>query len=319
MVSELLYDSAKLYYLDGMSQENIAAKLKISRSQVSRNLKKAREFGLVEVKLNPPKKMEYNELAAKIVSRFGLKEIIIAPLEKYSLPTDEDIIKTISQAGARYLEKLIPAHAVAGIGWGRTVYSTILSMAQRRNAENTTFIPLIGGAGQAEPWYQVNTLVDRITEKLGGKVSFLNEPAVVTGKPAPATQEGSSVLSQTERMWELVDLAIVGLGTAIRYSPVLASEMDPKLIVRFLNMETVGDILARFFDCKGNICNDGSEALITGMNIASLKRIENVVCLSGGEKKIKGIAAAAANGFINILITDSWSAQKILEMADICY
>ncbi|MBA7563770.1 hypothetical protein ES708_05430 [subsurface metagenome] len=145
----------------------------------------------------------------------------------------------------------------------------------------------------------------------------MNKPAIVTGRQPPAVQEDPSALSRTEKMWGLVDLAIVGLGAAIRNSPVLASEIDPKLIVQFLHMETVGDVLARFFDSKGKISNSGSETLITGMNIASLMKIENVVCLSGGKKKIKGIAAAAASGFINILVTDSWSAQKILEMADI--
>ncbi|MEW5818137.1 MAG: sugar-binding domain-containing protein [Spirochaetota bacterium] len=313
---QTLYETAKMYYLDNISQEEIARKLSLSRSQISRNLKKARNLGIVEIRLNQPRETDCEELACRLKNRLELKNVLVAQLDHPAKPGDEEVISAIATTAARYLETLIPAAGIVGIGWGRTVYRTVIGIGSVSKAFNTTFIPLIGSAGQYEPQYQVNTLVDRLSEKFSGKVVFLNSPAILNSDDAVNHSRTRRNISQAERMWVLCDLAIIGLGGPVQNSPVLRSEINPELIVKLLKREAVGDILARFFDSHGEICNAEVETSIFGIDINVLQTIKTVVCLSGGEIKIKGIITAASKGFFNVLITDAWSARKILEILD---
>ena len=50
----LLADVAQQYYLEDMTQEQIARRIGVSRSNVSRMLKDARERGVVEIRIHHP-------------------------------------------------------------------------------------------------------------------------------------------------------------------------------------------------------------------------------------------------------------------------
>ncbi len=58
--TDLMYRVAKLYYIDEFKQEKIARRLDISKYKVSRVLRKAKEEGIVKVKIIKPK--ESNEI-----------------------------------------------------------------------------------------------------------------------------------------------------------------------------------------------------------------------------------------------------------------
>ena len=56
-----------------------------------------------------------------------------------------------------------------GIGWGKSIYAFINEFSD----ENLTFlqpswIPMIGGLGEAEQYFQVNELIRELQRKLGG-------------------------------------------------------------------------------------------------------------------------------------------------------
>ena len=307
----LLYEVAKMYYLEDMNQAEISRKLGISRPQVSRYLKKARETGLVEIKLNLPFENEYSDLENELKEKLGLKDVVVAPLEN-QLSTDEDeLIKKIGTVAGHYLIPLIEKSSLVGLGWGRTVHKTVLSIEYQTDSSNTTFIPLIGGTGQAAPHYQVNTIVDRLAEKFGAKRVFLNAPAFFKDEKFYNDTLNDNRISAVTDMWKLVDLAIIGLGGPIQSSGILRSEISPESILELIKKNPVGDILSRFFDADGIPCNTGLELHLLGAGVDLLKKIDNVVCVSGGEKKVEAITAAARAGYFNILVTDQRTAVGI--------
>ena len=65
-----IYRIARYYYADGFSQDQIAGKEGVSRSQISRLIDKARELGLVRITLVPPSSLRAEELARDLAS-FG--------------------------------------------------------------------------------------------------------------------------------------------------------------------------------------------------------------------------------------------------------
>ena len=52
--TELMYKVANLYYLNEFKQETIGRKLKISKYKVNRMLKKAKEEGMIQIRVVKP-------------------------------------------------------------------------------------------------------------------------------------------------------------------------------------------------------------------------------------------------------------------------
>jgi DNA-binding transcriptional regulator LsrR (DeoR family) len=175
------------------------------------------------------------------------------------------------------------------------------------------FIPLIGGIGQKASYYQVNVMVDRLAEKFGGNSIFLNAPAFINHLNSYKNITGNDNYQIVKELWGKIDLAVIGLGKPISSSEILKSEISSDVVQSLMDFDAVGDILGQFFNQYGEICVTDLEKQLIGMKIEELKRIKNVVCLSGGEGKAKGIIAAAKVNFFNTLVTDQLTATDILD------
>src|SRR4029079_11007204 len=72
-----LVAAARLYYLQGRSQAEVAEQLRTSRSNVSRMLTEAQKLGIVEIRVNDPTGREY-ELEDELKATFGLRDVRVA-------------------------------------------------------------------------------------------------------------------------------------------------------------------------------------------------------------------------------------------------
>ena len=79
-----LVQVARLYYEDGLTQAQVAAKIGVSRPQVSKMLAHAREAGIVHIEIRPPAAGDA-ELLKLLGQRFGIKGGIVLP----NAPRDE--------------------------------------------------------------------------------------------------------------------------------------------------------------------------------------------------------------------------------------
>ena len=66
-----------LYYNQGISQQQIAKDLNLSRPTVSRVLALAREQGIVKISISNVDAVEHWELERKLEKEYGLQEVII--------------------------------------------------------------------------------------------------------------------------------------------------------------------------------------------------------------------------------------------------
>jgi DNA-binding transcriptional regulator LsrR (DeoR family) len=110
------------------------------------------------------------------------------------------------------------------------------------------------------------------------------------------------------------DLAVVGIGAI---DPTVNSLLQAKLIDRrtldqFIREGSVGDILAHQLDRDGEMLNLDFNRRVIGMDIAALRNIPRVVAVAAGEKKVDAIRAAIAGCYVNVLVTDSATAELLL-------
>lgn len=299
-----------MYYLESLSQAEIAKRVNLSRPQISRYLKRARKVGMVEIKINKPSSIVNQKISSQIKSMLNLKDVVISPLGNASDKSEEKIIESIAIRASSYLPSIISRSTVIGIGWGRTLYKTILAMDTYKTEREIFFVPLIGGIGQTAPHYQVNTLVDRIAEKFSAQRFFLNLPAFINQNDFHMLISEGKLFETMNEYWARLDLAIIGLGGP---AGALSAEIEPSIVKRLKEQKAVGDILGQFFKEDGKICTSGMEDKLVGVPISRLSKVENVVCVSGGQDKVQGIISAARAGYFNILITDEMTAKSIIQ------
>ena len=74
----LINNVLNLYYLEGLTQTDIAERLELSTPKVNRLLQQARELGYVSFVIRTPFQHLF-ELEARLKAVFGLKEAMVIP------------------------------------------------------------------------------------------------------------------------------------------------------------------------------------------------------------------------------------------------
>ena len=305
-----------MYHENGLTQEEISKQLGLSRPQVSRCLTKAKDIGIVEIKVNSPLSRDYEDLEEKLKNALGLKQVVIARIVGSSENQKSNPIEAISLSASRFLPELIKSSKYVGVGWGKTVYKTVLAMEHSKEKSEITFVPLVGSMGMKAPHYQVNSIVDRIAEKFKAESIFINNPAFMADAKARDLVMNDKNFSSVTNAWKEIDIAIVGLGPFSAARGYLENELKKDVKKQLVTRNVIGDILGQFFDKDGTVCQSDLESELLGIKIEDLKLVENVVCLSGGVEKVNGIIAAAKKHYFNILFTDDITASEILSILE---
>jgi DNA-binding transcriptional regulator LsrR (DeoR family) len=74
----------------------------------------------------------------------------------------------------------------------------------------------------------------------------------------------------------------------------------------------VGDICLRFYDADGARVESDVDRRVIGVTLEQLKNVDRCVGIAGGERKFDAIRGALKGGWINVLITDSATAERLL-------
>lgn len=310
----LLYRIARDYYQYDMPQKEIAKRENISRPHVSRLLKKAKQSGIVNIEINKPSILSTIEITNTLKELTGLKNVEIVPCNQYQFRKKEEISKLLSDYASVNLTKYLIGAKNIGVGIGKTLYASIKKMLPFELGD-TEIIPMIGVANKCSSSMQSNLIVSLLADATKAKGYFTNVPIVIDKNE----MNSNLFLSRYEELtknWNHLDVAIVGLGepyTSIKQEFILneATDSYKKVIAKSKN---VGDLLVSYFR------KDGSEVIVRNnysklsVSLQQLKKIPHVICIAGGESKVDGIATAISNGYINDLITDSYTVERLTDI-----
>jgi DNA-binding transcriptional regulator LsrR (DeoR family) len=111
-----------------------------------------------------------------------------------------------------------------------------------------------------------------------------------------------------------VTLALVGIGT-VEPSKLLASSgniFSPAELDLLREQGAVGDVCLRFFDASGAPVITTLNERVIGMELEQLRQVKRAVGIAGGQRKVEAIRGAALGGWVNVLITDRFTAEKLL-------
>ena len=78
----------------------------------------------------------------------------------------------------------------------------------------------------------------------------------------------------------------------------------------------MGEICGKHYDVQGNILNVDFNKRTVSINIKSLGDFSTVIGVAGGEKKARAILGAINGNLINVLVTDSDTARRVLDLGE---
>ena len=303
---------AQLYYKDGLSGVEIAQRMGLSASTVSRLLNKARAQNIISFSLAEPY-MECLRVAEELKKRYGLREAIVVPTEGGI----DDNRRTVALEGARYLQRVIADNDVLGVAWGRTM-SYVIQVLNPCLKSNNTIVTLHGNISKVSHEFNPETLVSRIAMAYGGEQYCFKDDALCR-----SAEELEQVLRnednrKTYEMLKKVTISITGCGSLYPYpdSPLLTPEYH-YLTSRDLNeirtSQACGDMLLRFFDNEGQECDTNMRERTLGISLKDYKEIPTRVMVSADRNKSYTVRALLRGGLANVVILDQSLASKVLD------
>jgi DNA-binding transcriptional regulator LsrR (DeoR family) len=121
-------------------------------------------------------------------------------------------------------------------------------------------------------------------------------------------------VKQVMSLFDQVNLALVGIGD-IEPSKLLAqsgNRFSPQELAMLRNSGAVGDILLQFFDTGGNVVDSPLLNRVAAMDLEQLRNVDRAIGLAGGSRKFAAIRGALRGRWINILITDRITTERLL-------
>lgn len=321
---ELLYTIASLYHEKGKNQQEISDYLNISRPMVSRGLAKAQHLGIIRIEIIPPAGCSPMEVS--LARALGIKRVVIGQTSANNTNDRDSRIRAIATSAGEYLAQTVANGNVIGVGWGVSVYRTVLALPDCPAVKGVTVVPMVGSAGRTESHYQVNVIADRMAEKLHGNALFFNIPAFVSDVKIRDFFARDPQMKAIQDLWNHIDIAIVGLGAFGGTPSFPVGEYSLQALEELRKQNVVGDILGRFFNTEGFLgdipsydslisrsISDRDDKIYLGIPVDSVKRAKQIVCLAGETSKIPGIRTAAKLKLFDCLITDSQTAQDLVK------
>jgi len=307
----LLVKVSKMYYEEGLAQDDIILRLNLSRSKISRLLQQARDEGIVQITVTTPRHM-FSDLENRLEKQYGLYEAIV--VETHSNDSRENIIHELGVAGAGYLERSLGATTTLGISWGSTLCSMVAALHTKR-LPKTKVVQIIGGLGQPEAEVHATDLCHRLARSLGSQLTLLPVPGIVATQNARNVLLSDLYVKQAIEMFSHLDMAFVGIGAPVADSVLIrdSSILSRAELDSLLQNSAVGDIALRFFDSQGQRVQSEIDQRVIGITFEQLKRIRRVVGIAGGPEKFQAILGALRGKLVNVLITDSKNAEKLLQ------
>lgn len=306
---DLMIEVARMYYEDRLNQAEIAARVNMTRSNVSKLLSAARDNGIVEIRIIEPSSRAVQK-ANQLKAHFGLLDVIVVP----SAPTYEETLVMVGRRAARYLESLLHEGIRIGFSWGTSLYQMVEQLSQFE-IPSSVVVEFHGGIGSRNLSVDGNELARRFALRLRAAPYLVQAPLIVRSVELKKLLIREPGIAGVLEMAESVEIAFLGIGTSEpRYSATLRAGLVTEGESRKLwKKGAVGMVCGHYFDINGNLVDDDINQRAVSIELGKLHDIPRTVGVALGERKVEALIGVLRGKYINCLITDEQAATRILK------
>jgi deoxyribonucleoside regulator len=305
-----LIEVARAYYMDNQTQADIARRLVISRSMVSRELTLAREMGIIDIRIKDPRDTltAHKQRMARLFPH--LLDAVIAP----TFSEEPDAVRAmIGRAAANYLiGHLKPGQRLA-LGCGRTLRAVVDALP-RQPVPGIEIVQAMGNIGHEAHGIDYNEIARRAADALSGRAYYVSAPAILGKRAGQASDfiEANPVLSHALSLVQQADVVAVGLGSLESDQLYAQAGLIDSDELDTLRGRAVGDICGRFFDLNGGEVIAPFAGRTIGITLQDLRRTPVSIGIAGGADKVEPLLGALRGERINVVITDELTVRRLI-------
>lgn len=309
---KLMFDAARLYYLENLTMSAISARLGVSRPTVSRLLKEARDSGVVSIRVN-------EELRPKEPLETRLADLYRVRAQVVHIPagaSEAVRLRSVAAAGAKVLDSLVTDGTVLGVAWGSTV-TEVAQFLPKRPLNDVTVVQL-NGAGNAHhtgiPYS--GAILGQVASAYNARMVHFPVPAFFDFADTKAAMWKERSVRGVLSVQRAADIALFGVGAfggSIPSHVYAGGYFDGAQVARLRAEGIVGDM------CTVMIREDGTWADLdvnrraTGPTPAELVKVGRRVCVASGVHRAAALRGALQTGVITDLVVGSDLAELLVE------
>ena len=291
--------AAWYYYMENYTQHQIAEAMGLSRAKVIRLLEDAKTDGIIQFNFRKDDSTRVS-LEKNLIAAYGLNDAFVVPT-----PLNEAALThTISRAAALYVSDHLRPGGYLNIGYGDTV-SSMLGYLAKEHEDPINVVSMTGGVSYYLPSVSSTAYAMHLF--------LIPSPLIVSSSEVRDALLGEKSIQEIYAMTEHADMSVVGIGAAVEGATVLRNGIIRESELAILKMQgSVGDVLNHFYDSEGNPITTEIENRTISTDIEKLRTMKNVVGVAGGSEKVAAIKAVLRGGYLNVLVTDSKTAEELL-------
>lgn len=301
---------AELYYQEGLSQNDIAEMLSISRASVSRLLDEAKTRGVVEIIVHSFVAKDA-KLSSMLRSRLHLRDAVVVS----GGMTLETALQDCSKATVQFLSTIIENNITLGITWGRALQCFCENMEKDEDSHNIHVAQMAGCLGDGNSNLGGLELSMQIAQNLNGTYSNIYAPIVVSNELAyECLMEERQIRVAMEKA-EKADIILTGIGqptddhTTMFRAGCFTREERREMIER----GGKAIVLARWIDSEGKELFCPNHYTIAAP-LETMRRASWSVGICAGADRAEALSAALNGGYFNALVVDEHLARELLRL-----
>jgi len=300
---------AMLYYRDGLTQSEIAARVNLSRASVVNYLKLARDSGIVEIRINGDG-FASSRLSRDLAARWGLQAVYIAPTPAEA--THGQVISALAEVAAIAIPDLLSPGDRLGLAWGETVQA-VAEAFPIRMVPGLTVHQMVGSMHD-DHLFAAEACTFVIARRCQADCRTLHAPAVLgSAELAAALRAEPIIRRQLDQLGRLTH-ALFSVGdTSANTTLVTSGIATAAEMAGYAAAGAQAVLCGHFIDARGQAMPTPLSDRLIGITPAQLSSVPNRILVAAGPDKATATRALLCGGFVSHLMTDEANAAILLD------
>ncbi len=299
-----------LYYVGGMTQDQIARELGVSRQRAQRLVSRAMAERLIHVRLEH-RISGLLDLEAAMTRRFGLRLCRVAP----SLGEGIDPLPSIAPTAAAEMERFLRTSdpLVIALGTGRTLRAMVEELTSME-CEQHRIVSLNGNISPdgSASYYDV---IMRIADRVRAPHYPMPMPVIAQTTEERELFHALKPIQSVLHLAGQADVTFVGVGQMSDDAPLLKDGFINEAELHEMQaLGVAGEIAGWVYDSDGRYLETSINRRVAGVRVAAdVGRA--TIAIAGGPAKISALVAGLRGRLFNGLITDELTARYLLSVS----
>lgn len=310
----ILAEVAELYYKDGLTQNQIAARVGVSRPTIVSYVRQARELGIVDIRITGSA-YTGSTMSRELCEKYQLNDVYIARSSTGATAANEksttpNTTKRVARLGAMALSDLLVSGDVLGVAWGETIHFASEEMPYRR-VENLSVCQLVGSM-YSEIFQTPEASSIRIANRTGAHCSTLHSPAILSSVDLARQLRGEPIIKKQLARFDDLTKAFFSVGNTKNDTMVVASGIASVDEWKAFKKRGAAAVLAgHFIDGDGKALDGEFSERLVGIHPEQIKNCPFRMLVAGGNDKLEAVIATLTGGYVTHLVIDDNLAEQL--------